>query len=208
MGARATLLAFVDGDLPPALLGAVPTDPAEAEEFVRRVHPGFTVEADPYEDSTLAETYPPDGTTHVAILAGAEVLADKRLVWDCPSELPGHLLALGAGRRILMLGMHSVIDWLCFAVWEDGVLVRSLGLLPDEGIQENIGEPYPFERPFWAGEHPVEPDEEEGEYPLPFHPLELGDVVLRELWGFEALDWTDVPMRGFRTTEPEAGEPA
>ncbi|WP_433059816.1 DUF6928 family protein [Dactylosporangium sp. CS-033363] len=201
MGMKATLLAFVDGDLAPALLGATPTDPEEALEFVRELHPGHRVEPDPYEDSTLAETYPPDGTTHVAILAGAELVADKRVVYDCPSQLPAHLLAMGAGRRILMFATHSVVDWLAFAVWEDGKLVRSLGLLPDEGIQENIGEPYPFERPFWAGEHPVEPDEDEGEYPLPFHPLELGDVVLRELWGFDEVDWIDVPMRGFRTTE-------
>ena len=56
-----------------------------------------------------------------------------------------------------MHGMHSVVDWLCFAVWEDGRLIRSLSLSPDGGIQENIGEPFAFELPYWAGEHPVEP---------------------------------------------------
>ncbi|TQJ25489.1 hypothetical protein FBZ33_5842 [Micromonospora sp. A202] len=40
--------------------------------------------------------------------------------------------------------MHSVVDWLSFAVWENGVLIRSLSLSPDGGIQENIGKPYDF----------------------------------------------------------------
>ncbi|MGW3628080.1 DUF6928 family protein, partial [Streptomyces sp. NPDC000880] len=29
--------------------------------------------------------------------------------------------------------MHSVVDWLAFAVWEDGRLIRSLSLSPDDG---------------------------------------------------------------------------
>jgi hypothetical protein len=117
------------------------------------------------------------------------------------------LIALGAGRRIVMHGMHSVVDWLCFAVWEDGRLVRSLSLSPDSGIIEDIGERYPFELPYWAGEHPVEPwpDEDDEPYPLPFHPLELGEDALRALFGFvqegmpdpDDIDENSVPMHGF-----------
>nr|WP_244282455.1 hypothetical protein [Micromonospora chersina] len=44
-----------------------------------------------------------------------------------------------------MHGMHSAVEWLGFAVWEDGELVRSLTLSPDAGIRENTGEPYDFE---------------------------------------------------------------
>jgi hypothetical protein len=86
-----------------------------------------------------------------------------------------------------MHGMHSGVDWLAFAVWEDGVLVRSLSLWPESGIQENVGEPYDFELPYWAGEHPVRPIPgwpNQGPYPLPFHPLELGEEALRALFGF------------------------
>lgn len=56
-----------------------------------------------------------------------------------------------------MHGMNSVVDWRCFAVWEDGKLVRSLSLSPDGSIEENIGEPFDFERPYWDGKHPAEP---------------------------------------------------
>jgi hypothetical protein len=61
-----------------------------------------------------------------------------------------------------------------------GAKTALLALSPDTGIAENIGDPLPFEAPYWAGEHPVT-----GRYPLPFHPLELGGgVALRALFGF------------------------
>jgi hypothetical protein len=37
-----------------------------------------------------------------------------------------HLIAAAAGRRVVLHAMHSVVDWLAFAVWEDGRLLRSL----------------------------------------------------------------------------------
>ncbi|GAA1657774.1 DUF6928 family protein [Actinoplanes couchii] len=185
MGAKAALLAFSDGDLRAVLRDAVPSDVAAAEAVVREIFPGAEVTA--AGDTTLEETYPPDRVTHVTVLPGATVLCDRQLVLDRPSEIPEHLLRIGAGRRIVMLGMHSVVDWLCFAVWENGRLIRSLGLSPDNGIEENIGDSFDFERPFWAGLHPVEPDpnwEDEDPYPLPFHPLQLGEEALNSLFGF------------------------
>ena len=170
MGAKTALLAFADGDLRPALLGATPSDRDEAEAVVREIFSGYDVTS--VGATTLGATYPPDDITHVTVLPGGELLCDGRLVLDRPSELPEHLLRVGAGRRIVMHGMHSVVDWLCFAVWEDGKLVRSLSLSPAGGIEENIGEPFDFERPYWDGRHPVEPDPAWGDqdpYPLPFH---------------------------------------
>ncbi|GIF42399.1 DUF6928 family protein [Actinoplanes xinjiangensis] len=186
MGAKTALLAFSDGDLRPALISEIPSLQTEAERLVHAVHPGR--EVTPTEDEFLTRlSYPPADRTYARVLAGAEILCDRRLVLDRPSELPEHLLKLGEGRRILMHGMHSVNDLLCFAVWENGTLIRSLSLSPDGGITENIGEPLVFEHPFWAGEHPVEADpdwEDEEPYPLSFHPLEMGEEALRALYGF------------------------
>lgn len=209
MGAKTALLAFTDGDLRPALLGATPSDRAEAEAVVRETFPGYAVTY--AGDTTLDETYPPDDITQVTVLAGAELLCDRRLVLDRPSELPEHLLRAGAGRRIIMHGMHSVVDWFCFAVWEDGQLIRSLSLSPGGGIEENLGEPFDFERPYWDGEHPVEPDQvgsDEEPYPLPFHPLDLGEEALKALFGFiiegrpgpDDIIADSVPMHVFRVT--------
>ncbi|MGC4899369.1 DUF6928 family protein [Micromonospora echinospora] len=212
MGAKTALLAFTDGDIRPALRGARQSERADAEALVRRVHPGYVVE--PADDDTLLDgVYPPDGVTYATVLAGAELYCDRRLVLDRPSELPEHLRLAGAGRRIIMHGMHSAVDWLGFAVWEDGVLVRSLSLSPGSGIQENIGEPYDFELPYWTGEHSVEPVpgwHDQDPYPLPFHPLDLGEEALRALFGFiiegrpspDDIDPDDVHLHGFHATDP------
>ena len=215
MGAKTALLAFTDGDLRPALLGATPSDAAEAEAVVRENFPGYDVTLE--GDTTLDVAYPPDDITHATVLPGAELLCDLRLVLDHPSELPEHLLRAGAGRRIIMHGMHSVVDWLCFAVWENGKLIRSLSLSPDGGIDENIGEPFDFERPYWDGLHPVELNpawEDRDPYPLPFHPLELGEVALNALFGFvnegmpdpDSIDADSVHMHVFRVGDPSGQE--
>ncbi|MBC6457493.1 hypothetical protein HKK72_06215 [Actinomadura sp. HBU206391] len=217
MGAKTALLAFTERDIRPALLGATRSERAETEMLVRQVHPGYDVE--PVDDSTLWNTYPPDDITYATKLAGAEVFCDLRLALDRPSELPEHLRKAGEGRRIIMHGMHSVVDWLSFAVWEDGVLIRSLSLSPEGGIQENIGKPYDFELPYWAGNHPVEPVPgwpDEGPYPLPFHPLELGEEALRALFGFvvegypdpDDIDPAGVHLHGFRVTDPSGEDQA
>ncbi|MEU6287191.1 hypothetical protein [Streptomyces sp. NPDC046988] len=65
-------------------------------------------------------------------------------------------MAASVGRRLILHAMHSAVDWLAFAVWEDGRLDRSLSLSPDSGVTENIGEPLPFELPYWAGERPAD----------------------------------------------------
>lgn len=209
MGAKTALLAFSEGDLRPALRGATRAERSEVETLVRRVHPDHAVA--PAADGTLLDgVYPPDDMTYATVLAGAELFCDRRFMLDCPSELPVHLLEIGAGRRIIVHGMHSVVDWLGFAVWEDGELVRSLSLSPDGGVTENIGDPYDFELPFWAGEHPVEPVPgwDDGPYPLPFHPLELGEEALRALFGFviegflepDDVAPEEVRLHGFRVT--------
>jgi hypothetical protein len=215
MGAKTALLAFTEGDLPPALWGAVRADPAETLALVREVHPDY--EVTPIDDGVLGDdTYPPDDISYATVLAGAELFCDRRLVYDPPSQLPARLLRAAGDRRIIMHGMHSVSDWLCFAVWEDGSLVRSLSVSPDSGIVENIGEPYDFERPYWAGERPVESALSEDPYPLPFHRLDLGEDALRALFGFileglpdpDDIVPHDVPLRGFRVADPTGREQA
>jgi hypothetical protein len=63
--------------------------------------------------------------------------------------------------------------------------VRSLSLSFDSGILENIGDKRSFEIPYWAGKHPaIDGDDEDAEYPFPFHPLELGEAALKEFFGY------------------------
>ncbi|GLI01455.1 DUF6928 family protein [Phytohabitans aurantiacus] len=158
-------------------------------------------------------TYPPDDVVFASSSAGLDIVCDQRLTFDRPSTLPDHLRRIGDGQRGATLGTHSVVDWLSYATWSDGTLVRSLTLSPGSGIVENIGEPLPFEVAYWAGQHPVE---SEDPYPLPFHPLDLAQAALRHLFGF-ATDGPpgagDVPadavdLLGYRVTDPTGGEQA
>ncbi|MEU8520641.1 hypothetical protein [Streptomyces sp. NBC_01216] len=213
MGARTGLLIYADGEVPSLLRQAGAADPPRTSEMMWRLYPGWEIEQLP--GSTLGGgVYPPKSTAYAASWPGVEIVCDRRVMVDFPSRLPGHLVAASADRRLVLHAMHSVVDWLAFAVWEDGRLIRSLSLSPDSGIIENIGEPLPFELPYWAGDRPADivpwPDEEEEPYPLPFHPLDLGEDALRALCGFvregraepDDIDAYGIDLHGFQVREP------
>ena len=186
MGAKTGLLAYADGPAPDLLRGVTRPDLERTDALVRRLYPSGNLEK--VDGSNLSEgCYPPDRLTYAGSFPGIDVLGDQRFMIDRPSQLPEHLAKEGQGRRTILHAMHSVVDWLAFAVWEDGQLVRSLSLSPDGGVIEDIGAPLPFEMPYWAGEHPVTPVPgwpNQEPYPLPFHPLDMGEDALRALFGF------------------------
>lgn len=208
MGMKAGVLAFGD-DIPARLRGGPAPDEDRTRAFVKTVHPGHIVE--PIDGCELLyATYPPEDVVFASSSPGLDIVCDQRLTFVQPSTLPEHLVRIGDGRRAAMLGMHSVSDWLSYATWSDGVLVRSLNLSPDSGVIESIGEPLPFEAPYWAGDHPVEEP-----YPLPFHPLDLGQAALRHLFGLivdgphpDDRPARAVDMLGFRVTDPTGAEEA
>ncbi|MFB6704036.1 hypothetical protein ACFCW6_04905 [Streptomyces sp. NPDC056333] len=213
MGAKTGLLVYADGDVPGLLRQVGTADSEQTSVMMRRLDPSCEIEKS--DGSYLYEgVYPPDGTVYAASWPGVEIVCDRRVMIDSPSQLPGHLVAASAGRRLVLHAMHSVVDWLAFAVWEDGRLIRSLSLSPGDGIIENIGEPLPFELPYWAGDRPADvippPGEEEEQYALPFHPLELGEDALRALCGFIQegmpepgdVDAENIELHGFRVKDP------
>ena len=219
MGAKTGLLVYADGEVPGLLRQVGAADLARTSAMMRRLYPGCEIE--PCGGTELWDgVYPPKGTAYAASWPGVDVVGDQRVMIDFPSQLPEHLVAASVGRRLVLHAMHSVVDWLAFAVWEDGRLLRSLSLSPDSGIIENIGEPLPFELPYWAGDRPADaipwPDEDEEPYTLPFHPLELGEDALRALCGFvqegrpepDDVDTGSVALHGFLVRDPTAPDPA
>ncbi|MGW3359109.1 DUF6928 family protein [Streptomyces bungoensis] len=219
MGAKTGLLVYADSEVPGLLRRVETADLPRTFAMMQRLYPGWEIEQ--CAASTLGDgVYPPTGTAYAASWPGVDVIADQRVMIDFPSRLPEHLVAAGAGRRLLLHAMHSGVDWLAFAVWEDGCLVRSLSLSPDSGILENLGEPLPFELPYWAGDRPADvipwPDEEEEPYALPFHPLELGEDALRALCGFvqegrpepDDIDADAIELYGFHVRDPRGPDPA
>jgi len=141
------------------------------------------------DDGDLSYTCPPDDELHIGCFPGVSVIAAKEFGVDYPSTLEPRFLKGPDADSVYLHAMHSVVDWFAFAVWREGKLIRSLSLSPDSGILEDIGPRFEFELPYWSGEHAaVDPDdEEEGEppYPFPFHPLELGEAALHELFGYQ-----------------------
>lgn len=209
------MLAYTDGDLRAALTAGLPSTGGEAE-VVHQVHPD-AVAVTPIHGLELSDcAYPPDAQTYVGVSAGTTVVADQRLMIDRPSTLPTHLLEAACGRRVVLHVMHSVSDRLGFAEWDgNGELVRSLSVAPEGGVIEDIGEKFAFELPFWAGAHPVLPEpgwDGAQNYPLPFHPLEMGEEALRHLFGFivegrskpDDVDAGLVTLQGFRVELPSA----
>ncbi|MFJ5276670.1 DUF6928 family protein [Streptomyces parvulus] len=219
MGAKTGLLVYADGEVPGLLrsVGAA-GNLDRTVTMMRRLYPGWEIAQ--CKGSNLRDgAYPPKGTVYAASWPGVEVIGDQEVMIDAPSRLPEHLLAASAGRRLVLHATHSVVDWLAFAVWEDGRLVRSLSLSPESGIIENIGEPLPFELPYWAGDRPAGipwPGEEEEPYALPFHPIELGEDALRVLCGFiqegrlqpDDVDADAIELYGFRARDPYGRGPA
>lgn len=102
-----------------------------------------------------------------------------------------------------LFAQQTAYDMFAYGRWADGELVRSISVNPVGKVWESIGQPEPFESPFWAGERPA-PDD----YPLPFHPLEMAgaciEAILRvrlEGTGVPGLVWPeDIALRLFTKT--------
>lgn len=196
MGAKTWMLVYSNGN-PGEVLAAKPLLDREATAaLAQKLFPAERL--DPLEDGDLLYTNPPDGELRVGSFPGAAIVAAKEFAIDRPSELPPHFLDPSLGNTVHLHAMHSVVDWFAFAIWRDGVLQRSLSVSPDSGVIEDIGTRLPFELPYWDGRHPaIDPDdleESEDPYPLPFHPLELGEAALLEFFGYQIEGVADVSL--------------
>jgi len=186
LGAKSALMIYGHGSPAELLRSPPPPDEGKTAALVAATRAG-PARAVGHGGTLSDEIYPAEGIVCAGSFPGIDVLCDRDVMTGRPSQLPGRLLAPGAGRRMILHAMHSATDWLGYAVWQDGILLRSLSLSPDSGITEDIGAPLPFEASFWAGEHPVARSRQfpgRPPYPLPFHPLELGDAALLALAGF------------------------
>lgn len=182
MGAKTWMLVYADTDARAALRARPPLDTAATQALLGTLFPQETLVASGEGD--LSWTCPPEDEILAGCFPGVAVIAAKAFGIDYPSRLAAHFVEASRGKRLYLHAMHSVVDWFAYACWHDGRLLRALSLSPDSGILENIGEPLAFEAAYWAGGHPAFDDGETEAYPLPFHPLDLGDAALRALFGY------------------------
>lgn len=182
MGAKTWMLVYSDGDARDALRVGPRLDRDATRRLAAALFPDDELE--PAGEGDLCFTSPPRDELLIGSFPGVSVVAAKEFAIDRPSRLEPRFLTAATGRNVTLLVMHSVVDWFAYARWSNGELLRSLSVSPD-GIREDLGPRMPFEEPYWSGKHPVEDDGESEGYPLPFHPLELGDAALCELFGYQ-----------------------
>lgn len=182
VGAKTWMLVYANDNVGEALKNNPALDRDATLQLARRLFPQDKLKL--IGDGDLLFTCPPDDELYVGCFPGVSILAAKEFGHDYPSTLPERFIAAGGEGTVYLHAMHSVVDWLAYAKWINGQLVRSLSLSPDSGILEDIGQRLPFEEPFWSGQHPAT-DNDENDYPFPFHPLELGEVVLKEFFGYQ-----------------------
>ena len=191
MGAKTCLVAQAQGDARRILAECPNVQESATTTLVASLFPGVRFGASRATD--LSQTYMSDKRVVAGCFPGLRIVIAAEVAVERPSQLPSRFIA-EKGSTILH-AMHSVVDWFAFAVWKDGVLVRSLSVAPDSGVIEDIGERLAFEKPYWDGDHPaVDPEEEPDGYPLPFHPLELGEEALREFFGFQLEGYVDATL--------------
>jgi hypothetical protein len=142
LGAKTALLAYAAEDPVESLRHARQFDPAATRALVAATHPAWDGTASSDGD-LFDDCYPPEGTVYAGSFPGIDILCDRDVADYLPSEFPARYLDAAAGRRVILHAMHSVTDTFAYAIWEDGRLVRSLCLSPDDGVVENIGDPPP-----------------------------------------------------------------
>jgi hypothetical protein len=183
MGAKTWMLVLAESNARDALAAKSPLDREATQKLVDALFAGEKLES--IADGDLSYTRPPDDEVHIGCFQGVSVVAAKEFGSDYPSKLHQRFIAAGGNGTVTLHAMHSVVDWFAYARWENGNLVRSLSLSPDSGILEDIGERLPFEEPYWSGKHPVVcGGNQKNAYPLPFHPLELGEEALMDQFGY------------------------
>lgn len=184
MGAKTWMLVYSDGEARARLASKPTLDRSGSDREATLLFPKEKLEH--LGDGSLSWTAPPDDELLIGCFAGVTVVAAKEFGGDYPSKLDQRFLHHANGRNVYLHAMHSVVDWFAFAMWRNGALVRSLSVSPDSGVLEDNGEKLRFEVSYWNGQHPaVDPEDQEDAYPLPFHPLELGEAALRELFGYQ-----------------------
>ncbi len=176
---------YVDTPDPPAVLRADPDpDPDAAYALARQLHPDLDVEA--AASVTLGDSGGPDADeVYIGSYPGLTLLCSSYAARVQPTAIPELLVRPLAEEHTYLVSFDLEYGWGAFAHWERGELRRAfsstrLNILQDHGL------PHIWERPHWAGEHPIawRPGELPDPLVLPFDPPRFADTANREWLGF------------------------
>jgi hypothetical protein len=211
VGAKTSMLAIVDGagdGNAVAILKSRPRlDRDACLATLRRLFPDQNYDA--LSDGDLMDAYPRRGELCIACFPGLVLLAHDSLATSA-SDLDPRFLAFAGTRTMLHHVMISTVDAFAYGVWEQGRLCRSLAIDADNGVTEDIGMRRAFEEPFWSGQHGDEDLDEDYAGGIGFHPLEMAEAALLDLFGYqlEGFSGADevqpetIPMMRFAPVKP------
>ncbi|WP_051406826.1 hypothetical protein [Nocardia sp. CNY236] len=203
---KASSLWYVDVSDPSSVLNKChDPNPEAALALAEQLHGDREVV--PIMPGTLADCAGPDADeVYIGCYPGVTVVCSPRAARVHPTELREVLLHPWASEHTYLVSFDTTHGWGAFAHWERGQFRRSfsstrVNILEDEGL------PSVWERPYWAGEHPVHwpvGDLPHGQI-LPFDPPEFADAAMNAWLGFHyrspTTDGTfgpiDIPVCGF-----------
>ncbi|WP_461665437.1 DUF6928 family protein [Gordonia sputi] len=212
MSARAVTLWFIDTDTPVDVLRSGVTNDVDAAKKLASAIYGDSVLV-PSVDTNLAAAMDSDDSQVFAGFYGPlTVVSCSLFATSKPSTLTRTVETIRAAASIpksaaaVLLYTEPESATGVFARWEGGTLRRSFAADP-VSIIEDDGLPYPFEKPFWGGEHPLRyaPGVAPDPLALPFHPQQLAEQSNREWLGFRFtrplapsdLEPLTIPVTGF-----------
>ncbi|RVW06415.1 DUF6928 family protein [Rhodococcus spongiicola] len=187
-GVNASTLWYVDVDDPIAALRDATPDRDAAQALAVQLHPGLEVTR--LGDESLSEaTELEEGEIVVGCFAGVSIVRTGESLPPAPSSLVEHWIDPTGSRHTYLYSSSSVTgvgSWGAFAHWDGAELKRSFSATPIH-IIEDLGLPQVWERPFWAGEHPMQPSVDVLPDPqtLPFDPAEFAEAASRAWLGEE-----------------------
>ncbi|MGV9710939.1 DUF6928 family protein [Gordonia sp. NPDC003424] len=206
MSARAVTVWFIDDDDPIGFLGGELTNDVDAAQHMVSTLYGDRVLVPALDTDLATAAAAQDSHVYAGSYGPLAVVSCSLFATTTPSSLTRTIGSMRQSAAATLLFTDPEDSVGAFARWENGVLRRSFAADPVQ-IFEDVGLPYPFERPFWAGEHPLRyaPGVAPDPMALPFHPQHIAEQSNREWVGFRFthplaetdLDPARIPVTGF-----------
>ncbi|MGW4367308.1 DUF6928 family protein [Nocardia takedensis] len=206
MLSKASSLWYVDAADPLAVLRAEhDPDPDAAYALARQLYADRDVV--PIMVGTLGGCAGPDvDEVYIGCYPGVTIVCSTIAAQIRPTALPEMLIRPLASEHTYLLSFDTAYGWGAFAHWERGEFRRAFSSTR-VNILEDKGLPAVWERPYWAGDHPVlwQAGQFSDPLTLPFDPPDFADAATDQWLGFryrnrpgeDALVPGDIAVCGF-----------
>lgn len=114
-------LVYSNGNAAESLKDKYEIVPVKITQLVKELFPKEKLEL--IDDVDLSNTCPPNNKIYAGYFSGVFVIAAKEFGIDFPLKIPTQFINKYFGNTIQLHAMHSVVDWLVFAVWKKGKLI-------------------------------------------------------------------------------------